>query len=413
MARIAEKSQLSPEYIKLVIAQLISFIGDSFSNLALTWFIVQTGTPMQVGIRLTLIFMPNILFSPFVGGIVDRVSRKRLLWVIDLVRMIFDLILIYFISINMFTINLIYIYTFAQAVVRIFYNPSLSAIVQQLSTEETRMKANALQDLAMRVGGTVGPILAGIAVKYLSKTAVIGFDAITFLISALIVFSLTIDEEQFVKKASTISYGQNMIQGFKYIWQYKWIIVLSLAFAMVNGGSSLSAIARPYLIKDILDLDVDAFGLMTSLAGVGAILTSMLLVKYKPKRGATTLIAMAIAVSGISHFVLAQANSFIMVVLIQFPMFAMGPLMSINSNTFYQNNIAPEYMGRVGAARSLITTLSMPVGYLLGDAVINYFGIQGAFIVSGLVYMVGALLAVFAGYLHKSLGTKQNLKCIK
>ena len=80
---------LSTALIKLMVGQGVSMIGDSFTGLALMWFIVQTGSPMQVGINLALAFIPSVVFAPFIGSIVDRMSRKKLLISSDVLRFFF------------------------------------------------------------------------------------------------------------------------------------------------------------------------------------------------------------------------------------------------------------------------------------------------------------------------------------
>lgn len=119
---------------RIMFGQCISSIGDSFTALALTWFIVQTGSATQVGINLALRYLPTLTLAPFIGAIVDRVSRKKLLWVSDILRFFIDLILIVVITKGWFSIYIVYGYTVLTAVIRLFYNPSLGAVIQSLST---------------------------------------------------------------------------------------------------------------------------------------------------------------------------------------------------------------------------------------------------------------------------------------
>ena len=386
-------------FIKLVASQTINMFGDAFSGLALTWFIVQTGSPMQVGINLALSFLPNIILAPFIGSVVDKVSRKFLMWISDIVRLFLDLILICFVIRGHFSISIIYVYSLFKAIVRIFYMPAQTSLVQQLSDQGNRVKVNAFLDISSRVAMIAGPILAGFSVRYFSMEIVLGIDAITFLLSAIIIYTIKVDERE-VEQAAKSSYFTHVKEGLTYVRKYAWIIFLSLAFAFVNGGNALANVSRPFLVSEVLQLDSDAYGVMNSFASAGAIIASIFLVKSKPKHKNLSWIFISILIWGLGISLLSLAESFFMVVLIQVIAFSMGPVMSINANVFYQNEVPPSYMGRVYAIRNLISSLAMPVGFLFGDLVIRSFGISSSFIVSGAIIIVGAGFVLIAAKLH-------------
>ncbi len=391
---------LSTALIKLMVGQGVSMIGDSFTGLALMWFIVQTGSPMQVGINLALAFIPSVVFAPFMGSIVDRISRKKLLISSDVLRFFLDGALIFFISIGWFSIYLIYLYSFLKAVVRLVYTPAQRAVIQQLTIPDQRIKANALQSLSAQIAMVSGPVLAGLAVKHLAMHWAIAIDAATFLISAIIIYCINIDESHIIKSNQKQSYWQQMHQGLVYVAKNRWIILLSFAYAFVNGGNALYGIARPYLIKDLLGLGADALGLLTSLGSLGAILTSAALMRIKLKGHKLNYVMIATVIWGGGVVLVSQATSFVIAATILFIAFSMGPVMGICNNVFYQNQIPSEFMGRVHAVRSFVSSLAMPVGFLFGASVINRFGISGSFVVSGTVILFGTIFVYAAKQLH-------------
>ncbi|MFP4457834.1 MAG: MFS transporter [Clostridia bacterium] len=392
---------LSYNFRKVIISQTISMIGDSFSGLALTWFIVQTGNPMQVGLNLALAFIPSVVLAPFIGSIVDKVSRKFLLWMADLIRLLLDLILIIFVLKGYFTIQIIYIYSFLKAVARIFYLPAQTSIIQQLTNLHNRTKANAYQDFFSRISMVVGPILAGISVKYFPMELVLGIDAATFLLSAIIIISIQIDESKIMAQGRKSRYLQHISEGLSYVKKHRWILLLSFAFAFVNGGNALANVARPFLVSEVFQLEADAFGVMNSFASIGAIVSAAILIKHKPKGKNLKYVINSILIWGLGVVILSIADTFIIAVLIQVVAFSMGSIMSINANVFYQNEIPPSYMGRVYAIRNLISSLAMPVGFLFGDLVIRNFGISNSFIVSGMIIILGAGFALIAAKIHE------------
>ena len=67
--------------------QLISQIGDGVSRLALLWFVYAiTGSALKTSIIGLLQTIPPIMLGPVIGVYVDRLPKKYLLIISDLLR---------------------------------------------------------------------------------------------------------------------------------------------------------------------------------------------------------------------------------------------------------------------------------------------------------------------------------------
>ena len=67
--------------------QVVSQVGDGVSKLALLWFVYSvTGSPLKTSIIGFLQTVPAIVLAPIIGVAVDRLPKKALLIVSDLVR---------------------------------------------------------------------------------------------------------------------------------------------------------------------------------------------------------------------------------------------------------------------------------------------------------------------------------------
>src|SRR5258708_22577840 len=71
----------------LLSGQAISMAGDQLANVAFLWLITSlTGSAATLGIVMTALLLPNIVFR-LVGGIItDRFHKKLVLIVADLLR---------------------------------------------------------------------------------------------------------------------------------------------------------------------------------------------------------------------------------------------------------------------------------------------------------------------------------------
>src|SRR3954464_13960312 len=74
---------------RLWLAQIVSEIGDWFYTLAIYSLLLElTGRASSVALALVLQVLPQTFIGPAAGVINDRVSRKRVMIIADLVRMV-------------------------------------------------------------------------------------------------------------------------------------------------------------------------------------------------------------------------------------------------------------------------------------------------------------------------------------
>ena len=77
----------SLDFWKFWTGQTISNLGSSFTNFALPLLIFKlTGSALNLAIASATTFLPYLLFGLPIGAWVDRVDRKRLMIITDLLR---------------------------------------------------------------------------------------------------------------------------------------------------------------------------------------------------------------------------------------------------------------------------------------------------------------------------------------
>src|SRR5215211_3656619 len=83
----APTQHLSADFWKFWVGQTISNLGSSFTAFALPLLIFKlTGSALNLAIATATQFLPYLLFGLLIGAWVDRVDRKRLMIVTDLLR---------------------------------------------------------------------------------------------------------------------------------------------------------------------------------------------------------------------------------------------------------------------------------------------------------------------------------------
>ncbi|BCD04556.1 hypothetical protein BC30052_1611 [Bacillus cereus] len=87
---------------KLFYGQTLSVLGDWFHTVALLTFVYSiTESPFMIALTFISKGLPQLLLSPFIGGVVDRFSKKNIMIFTDITRGI---------------LVLTYIHTYSQAI---------------------------------------------------------------------------------------------------------------------------------------------------------------------------------------------------------------------------------------------------------------------------------------------------------
>ena len=69
-----------PQYMKLLFSNLINRFGDSIDAIAFTWLVYRiTNSASWTALIFGLNLLPNIVIQPFLGPIVERLNKKKVI----------------------------------------------------------------------------------------------------------------------------------------------------------------------------------------------------------------------------------------------------------------------------------------------------------------------------------------------
>ena len=183
---------LNGSFSALWVGQVISLFGDRINQLALIAFVFEiTDSPVAVAITFIVSTIPNLLFSPVAGTLVDRWDQKQVLVVSDLLRAALVLMIPVAVLINVW---LAYPLVFLITTVSIFFRPARIAILPRIVDERDLLSANS----AMWVGETIADVInypiAGLFVVFLASSLPLAFwfDAVTYLGSAVLLATIVV-----------------------------------------------------------------------------------------------------------------------------------------------------------------------------------------------------------------------------
>lgn len=175
----------SREYLGLLISRLLSLVGDQLARVALTVLVFErTGSPLLSAITYAATFLPVVLGGPLLGGLADRLPRRRLLIAADLLRAtLFALMALPGIPLWVM-LGLVLVASTVEAPWAAARAPLMRDI---LIDDDGYQLGSGLDETIDQSGQIVGFAAAGALLVVFSPSTALLLDAATFLASALVV----------------------------------------------------------------------------------------------------------------------------------------------------------------------------------------------------------------------------------
>jgi MFS family permease len=181
-------------FLFLWMGQLVSNFGDRLNQMALVALVYQRhpGSEIALAKLISFTIIPVFVIGPIAGVWVDRLNRKDIMVICDIVRGALVLSIPLFIAAN--AMLPVYLVIFLAFSISRFFIPSKMAIIPDLVSKDKLLVANTLQDTTHMAGNVVGLMVAGFIVNIRYVGAVGGFyiDSATFFISAALIAMIAI-----------------------------------------------------------------------------------------------------------------------------------------------------------------------------------------------------------------------------
>jgi MFS family permease len=170
-------------------AQIISEIGDWFYTLAIYSLLLEyTGKASSVALALMLQVLPQTFIGPIAGVINDRISRRKVMIAADLSRMAIVGCMLLVRSPRM--VWLVYPLLFLETVMWSFFEPARSSVIPNIVHADDVVVANTLSSTTWSFNLAIGSTVGGLVAAVLGRNAVFGLNALSFLLSALLISSM-------------------------------------------------------------------------------------------------------------------------------------------------------------------------------------------------------------------------------
>jgi MFS family permease len=283
-----------PSFGFLALATFASGLGTWLAFVALTIDVFdRTDSATWVSALLIADFLPAIVIGIAASSVVDRMPRRRLMIVSDLVRVGVFLVLPF--ADNAATIvALAAVAGFATG----FFRPAVYAGLPNLVPEQDLTRANSVIQTLENVTVAVGPIAGGLLVSVTGPDAAYVINAATFLVSAAL---LTRIPAQLLQAVTAVGrgYWRDLRDGFALIRRSRALLTVLVAWNVVMVGTAFENVSEVVLAKEAFSAGDFGYGLLVGTTGVGLALGSFLAGSFLETRPLATVYGAAIGLLGV------------------------------------------------------------------------------------------------------------------
>jgi MFS family permease len=377
--------------------QAVSQLGDRVSELALplTAVTVVGATATQVGLLTAAIWLPNLL-ALVLGSWVDRQQRKR--WVLvtaDLLRAVVVLTVPVAALLGVLALPQLFVVALLLGAGATLYQSAWQPFFVTLVRRDQYVEANSLLSTTRSVSFVAGPAVGGALVQALTAPVALAVDGVSFLLSAVLLRRVEVDERASATTAERGSLGQRVREGLRIVLHHPYLAPALRCVTWVNAFTFMVSAVVLVFASRTLGLSAGTIGLALGVGAVGGVAGALAAAPVARRIGTGRTIAVgallftlpmaALALAGGSRLSAAAVLACVEAVS------GFGVMLfDVNLNAV-QAVVTPDAArGRVVGAFTTINYGIRPVGAVVGGLLADLVGVRPTLVIGG----VGGALAV-------------------
>ena len=174
------------DFILLLQANAVSTIGDLMYSVAIGyWVYEQTGSSALMGIMSSISMFVTMFLSPFCGSIVDKLSRKWVIVVIDVAQGLLILAVGVLAYRNALNVAFVLLAALVAAFGSVFYSPAISTVVLDIIPRDDMVRGQSVMSSISALIDLVGTAFSGAMVAFLGVPLIVVLNGLSNFYSAL------------------------------------------------------------------------------------------------------------------------------------------------------------------------------------------------------------------------------------
>lgn len=388
--------RLGRSYHKLFAASTISNLGDGIGQIAYPWLAsAVTRNPLLVAMVAVVQRLPWLLFSLPAGVVTDRYDRRKLMVGANVTRAVLTMAVAAMvlhqadvlpgpdeldrantvIDTNIELYLVVIGATLLLGTAEVLYDNTAQTIMPSIVKESQLEKANGRMWSVEQVTNTLAGPAAGAALLAFAFAVPFVVDALTFALSALLIYLIPRAAPQAVA-TNRRPWRDEAVEGFRWLWHHEFLRPLAISLGLLNMFNTMAIATLVLFAQEVLDTSTTEFAILSTGGAAGGIIGGWTASWISSRLGEGRSLRLVLISGGLAAIATGLSSQW-PIVWLMFGINMLGAMVWNVITVSLRQSIIPDHLlGRVNSVYRFFGWGMMPIGALLG----------GAFIVIGDVF---------------------------
>jgi len=402
----------SKNYVFYFLGSLASVNGFQIFMFAESWITHELNeSPEALGFLGLSTALPTILLNLFGGALADRLNKKILITLCQLLTLIGVGIFAVMYQADFMQYWHVYIFAALGGAIGAFELPARMSYYPLLITKEAMPSAVAMNSLTWQGTRVIAPAIAGVLIAVFGATPTLLVCCVGFLLMIIFLNMTRVDIPSNNNGGNPL---QDIINGLKFIYNNKLFLTLIGYSFFLGFFGWIYMVMMPYMAVQVLNVSSSGTGILLTAAGCGAVIPTVMFARagIKNRRMGICIgsFMAGFAIIGFA-FTSYQFQSFSLALVFVFIIGLSSSIYMLSAISSIQLNVPHEFRGRIMGIYTItysIVSLGGLYSGLVGGYVdrlldIEHIGVPISIGLGGVIVVIGS---VFLYLYNKSLKTE-------
>lgn len=307
------KKLWNKDFVLMLQGNAISALGDILYSVAIGyWVFAKTGSNALMGIMSSISLFVVMFVSPFSGSIIDKLDRKYIIVLMDIIRGIIMLIAGFLAYNDALSVNIVLLCAFLASLCSVFFTPSVSTSLIDIIPHEDMVQGQSVFNSINSLINLVGKAISGALVAFFGVGIIIIFNGISYLLSAFTEVFINIPSSvQQGNKITVNSVLNDLLTGMKAIFSDRFLRLFVIFALLLNFlGYGPVTLMLPFILNK--GFSIDYYGFLMAIETCGSLLCvlGLSVMKFSPKQR-YLLMSIGFVSSGLIYLMAYLSNNMI------------------------------------------------------------------------------------------------------
>ena len=386
--------------------QAISQTGSWAQTIAQGLLVLMlTGSGTALGVVTALQTIPVLFFGVWGGVLVDRYSKRRLLYITQSAGGLVSLLIGVLVITDSIQLWMVFVSAFANGLIKVVDLPARQTFVREMVGNDHLVNAVSLNSMTINLARVIGPAAAGI----LAATVGIGecfiLDGLSF---GAVIYMLWLMREDELKPAKRITRARGQMRaGWDYVHHEPVIRNILIMMTIIGTFTYEFTVTLPLLAEFTFMNGAAGYAALTSAMGVGAVIGGLYVAGRS--RGSSAKLVSIAAMFGTAVVLVAISPTFALAVLGMVVVGFFSISFTSLANSTIQLASRPDMQGRVMSFWSMSFLGTTPIGGPIMGAIGEHAGARAALFLGGLAAFVAAGVGLYTMSLQRRATMHENV----